>query len=153
MAKLTQGDKAPTFKLLDQDENVVKLGDFKGKKLLVYFYPRANTSGCTKQSCSVSEALPRLGELGIDAVGISPDTPRKQKNFDEKYDLGFPLLSDEDHKVAEKFGAWGTKMMYGKKKEGIIRSSFLIDEKGRIVDAWYKVKPNDTVPKAVDAAG
>ena len=151
MAKLEKGDSAPDFSLLDQEGKEVKLGDFKGRKLLVYFYPRANTPGCTKQSCSVSEALPRLGDLGIDAVGMSPDTPRKQKSFDEKYGLGFPLLSDEDHAVAEAFGAWGMKTSFGKKKEGIIRSSFLIDEEGRIIGAWYKVKPDDTVPKARDA--
>ena len=152
MSKLKKGDQAPELGLLDQDENEVKLGDFKGKKLLVYFYPRANTPGCTKQSCSVSESMPRLGELGIDAVGISPDTPQKQKNFDEKFNLGFPLLSDQDHAVAEAYGAWGIKTSFGKKKEGIIRSSFLIDEEGLIVDAWYKVKPDDTVPKATEAA-
>ena len=153
MTKLEPGKKAPAFNLKDQTGKKVKLSDFKGKKLLVYFYPRANTPGCTKQSCSVSESLPKLDKLKIAAVGISPDTPEKQKNFDDKFGLGFPLLSDEDNKVAKAYGAWGTKTSFGKKREGIIRSSFLMDEAGRIVQSWYKVKPDDTVPKALEAVG
>jgi peroxiredoxin Q/BCP len=151
MTKLARGDKAPSFSLTDQSGKTVKLSSFKGEKLLVYFYPRADTPGCTKQSCAVSEALPRLGEAGVKAVGISPDTPAAQAKFDDKFGLGFPLLSDEDLSVAKAFGAFGIKNMYGKKKEGIIRSSFVIDEKGRIIDAWYKVKPDETVPKALEA--
>jgi peroxiredoxin Q/BCP len=151
MAQLKSGDKAPNFKLSDQDGNTVKLSDFKGKKLLLFFYPKANTSGCTKQACSVRDAVPDLTRTGIAGVGISPDKPDKQKKFDEKHELGFPLLSDEDHKVALAYGAWGEKKMYGKTYEGIIRSSFLIDEKGKIIGAWYKVKPLDTVPKAQKA--
>jgi thioredoxin-dependent peroxiredoxin len=148
MSALKAGDKAPNFKLKDQNGTVVKLGDFKGKKLLIYFYPKADTSGCTKQACSVRDAEPDLTSLGIAAVGISPDPPEKQKKFDAKYGLGFPLLSDEDHAIASAYGAWGEKKMYGKAYEGIIRSSFLIDEKGKIIEAWYKVSPTDTVPKA-----
>jgi peroxiredoxin Q/BCP len=152
MTKLEAGKKAPPFSLQNQNGETVKLADFKGKKLLVYFYPRANTPGCTKQSCSVSESLPKLSKLALAVVGISPDTPEKQKNFDNKFKLGFPLLSDVDNKVAKAYGAWGTKTSFGKKREGIIRSSFLIDEKGRIVQSWYKVKPDDTVSKALEAA-
>lgn len=151
MAQLKPGDKAPTFSLKAQDGATIKLSQFKGRKLLVFFYPRANTSGCTKQSCSVRDAKNELSGLGIDAVGISPDLPEKQKSFDEKHDLGFPLLSDPEHAVAERYGAWGEKNMYGKKVQGIIRSSFLIDERGRIVQASYKVKPDQTVPKAMAA--
>jgi len=99
----------------------------------------------------VSAALPELDKLGIAAVGISPDPPDKQQKFDEKHTLGFPLLSDADHAVAERYGAWGTKKSYGKTSEGIIRSSFLIDEQGKILGAWYKVRPDDTVPKALAA--
>jgi thioredoxin-dependent peroxiredoxin len=148
MPNLKPGEKAPYFKLKDQNGNTVSLADFKGKKLLLYFYPKADTSGCTKQACSVRDAEPDLSQAGIAAVGISPDKPDKQKKFDDKYGLGFPLLSDEDHSVAKAYGVWGEKKMYGKSYEGIIRSSFLIEEKGKIIQAWYKVSPADTVPNA-----
>lgn len=145
MSKLKSGDKAPQFTLLDQHENKVKLTDFKGRKVLLFFYPKASTSGCTKQSCQVSEALPQLKKQKIAALGISPDAPAKQLKFDDKYSLGFPLLSDADHKVAVKYGAWGKKKLYGREYEGIIRSAFVIDEKGKIEAVRYKVKPLDTV--------
>ena len=151
MAKLGTGDKAPTFALLDQNGTKVKLSDFKGRKLLLYFYPKANTPGCTTQSCSVSQHLDALGRANVAAVGISPDAPEDQKKFDDKYNLGFPLLADTDHAVAEAYGAWGEKSSFGKKKVGIIRSSFLIDETGTIIGAWYKVKPEDTVPNALSS--
>ncbi|MBI5251441.1 MAG: thioredoxin-dependent thiol peroxidase [Desulfomonile tiedjei] len=151
MPNLKAGDKAPSFKLKDQSGKTVSLADYKGKKLLLYFYPKADTSGCTKQACSVRDAEPDLSQAGIAAVGISPDKPEKQKKFDDKYSLGFPLLSDEDNSVAKAYDAWGEKKMYGKSYEGIIRSSFLIDEKGKIVQAWYKVSPADTVPNAKKA--
>jgi thioredoxin-dependent peroxiredoxin len=151
MAVLKAGDKAPNFKLKDQDGKPAKLGDFKGKKLLVYFYPRADTPGCTKQACSIRDAEPDLTGAGVAAVGISPDSPEKQKKFADKHGLSFPLLSDEDHAVAEAYGAWGEKKMYGKTSMGIIRSSFLVDEKGKLLGVWYKVKPEQTVPKAREA--
>jgi peroxiredoxin Q/BCP len=151
MAKLKAGDKAPSFKLMDQSGKTVRLSDFKGKKVLVYFYPKADTPGCTKQACSVRDAGPDLEVDGVAAIGISPDKPEKQKQFDEKYGLGFPLLSDQDHSVAKVYGAWGTKKMYGKSYEGIIRSSFLINEKGIILQAWYKVSPADTAPNVSKA--
>jgi len=152
MAKLEKGADAPDFELEDQDGNRVRLIDFRGKKLLVYFYPRADTLGCTKQACSIRDSRADLRKAGIAFLGMSPDTPDKQKKFDEKYQLDFPLLADTDHRVAEAFGAWGEKSMYGKKKMGIIRSSFLIDEEGKILDRWYSVKPLDTVSKALKAA-
>jgi thioredoxin-dependent peroxiredoxin len=139
---LSAGDKAPAFTLLDQDGNKVKLSDFKGRKVLVYFYPKADTPGCTTQSCGLRDVLGDIGDTAV--VGISPDKPEKQKRFDDKYGLGFPLLADEDHAVAEKFGAWGEKSMYGKKYLGIIRSAFLIDEKGKVAEAWPKISPKDT---------
>ncbi len=151
MAKLTKGDKAPFFNLTDQDGKKVKLSDFKGKKLLLYFYPKANTGGCTKQAISVRDAKDNFEQLGVAALGISPDLPDAQKKFDAKHDLSFPLLSDPDHKVADAYGTWGEKSMYGKKYQGIIRSSFLIGQDGKIMDAWYKVSPKDTVPKALKA--
>jgi thioredoxin-dependent peroxiredoxin len=139
---LSAGDKAPAFTLLDQDGSKVKLSDFKGRKVLVYFYPKADTPGCTTQSCGLRDVLGDIGDTAV--VGISPDPPAKQKRFDDKYGLGFPLLADEDHAVAEKFGAWGEKSMYGKKYMGIIRSAFLIDEKGKVAEAWPKISPKDT---------
>lgn len=148
MAELKVADKAPSFSLEDQNGKMVSLADFKGRKLLLYFYPKADTPGCTKQACSVRDAATELAEHNVAAVGISPDAPASQKKFDGKYHLGFPLLSDPDHKVAQAYGAWGKKSMYGKTYEGIIRSSFLIDEKGKIVQVSYKVKPQDTVPDA-----
>jgi peroxiredoxin Q/BCP len=149
MAVLEKGMEAPDFTLQDQDSNTVSLSEQKGKKVLVYFYPKADTPGCTKQACSVRDSQKSLEEKGIVAFGISPDEPGKQKKFDKKYDLGFQLLSDADHAVAEAYGAWGEKSMYGKKYMGIIRSSFLIDEQGKILERWYKVKPQDTVPNAL----
>jgi peroxiredoxin Q/BCP len=151
MARLELGDKAPAFALKDQYGKRISLSDFKGRKLLIYFYPKADTPGCTKQACSVRDAAQDLKKDNIAAVGISPDEPGKQKKFDDKYGLGFPLLSDPDHKAARAYGAWGKKSMYGKTYEGIIRSSFLIDEKGKILQVAYKVKPLDTVPQAQNA--
>lgn len=131
----------------------MRLEDFRGRKLLVYFYPKALTTGCTAQSCSVRDAREDLSGLGVDAVGISPDAPARQAKFDAKHGLGFPLLSDPDHSVAEAYGVWGEKSMYGRKYMGIVRSSFLIDEDGKIAEIWYGVKPKDTVPKALAALG
>jgi peroxiredoxin Q/BCP len=139
---LSPGDKAPAFTLLDQDGNKVKLSDFKGRKVLVYFYPKADTPGCTQQACGLRDVLPKVGDTAV--LGISPDKPAKQKKFDEKYSIGFPLLADEDHAVAEAFDVWTEKSMYGRKYMGILRSAFLIDEKGKIAEAWYKISPKDT---------
>lgn len=148
MPKLTPGDPAPDFELADQHGNLVKLTDFKGRKLLLYFYPKADTPGCTRQACSVRDAREELAALKLAVVGISPNPPPKQQKFNDKYSLNFPLLADADHRVAESYGAWGEKNMYGKKVQGLIRSSFLIDEAGKIIQAWYKVSPEDMVPKA-----
>jgi peroxiredoxin Q/BCP len=145
---LKAGDPAPTFSLLDQAGETVKLSDFAGRKLLVYFYPKADTPGCITQSCAVRDAREALSSLGVDVVGISPDKPGAQSKFDQKFDLGFPLLADTDHAVAEAYDVWGEKTNYGRTYMGIIRSSFLIDEAGRVEQAWYKVAPKDTVPNA-----
>lgn len=151
MAKLNKGEKAPGFVLTDQNDQDVRLEDFKGKKLLLYFYPKADTSGCTKQACSVRDARKNLADLGVEVLGISPDAPGKQKKFDDKYSLGFPLLSDPDHAVAKDYGAWGEKSMYGRKYEGIIRSSLLLDEEGKVIEAWHKISPEKTAPEALKA--
>jgi len=153
MTRLKAGDKAPNFRLKDQDGSIVKLSDYKGRKLLVYFYPRASTPGCTTQSCNVRDARGDFDGLGVDVVGVSPDAPDKQRKFDDKFELGFPLLADEDHAMAEAYGVWGEKSLYGRKFMGIIRSSFLIDEKGKLLGAWYKVSPKNTVPEAMKLLG
>jgi peroxiredoxin Q/BCP len=151
MTKLGTGDDAPPFALRDQHGEIVSLDDFRGRKLLVYFYPEADTPGCTTQSCDVRDHRQELADLGVDVVGISPDEPDKQLAFDEKFSLGFPLLADTDHAVAEAWGTWGEKKLYGKSYIGITRSSFLIDEQGRVQHAWYRVKADQTVPKARQA--
>src|SRR6059036_3377703 len=120
MTQLTAGNRAPAFTLTDQHGKKVKLSDFKGKKVVVYFYPKADTPGCTTQSCALSDAMPDLKKLKAVVLGISPDPPEKQKKFDDKYTLGFPLLADEDHAVASKWGTWGQKTLYGRKFMGII---------------------------------
>ena len=148
---LKPGDKAPAFTLLDQDGNKVKLSDFKGRKVLVYFYPKADTPGCTKQACGLRDVMPKVGDTVV--LGMSPDKPAKQKKFDEKYSLGFPLLADEDHAVAEAFDVWTEKSMYGKKYMGILRSAFLVDEKGKIAEAWYKISPQDTATNLLNSLG
>lgn len=153
MTKLKTGDPAPEFRLTDQFGNMVTNGDFRGRKMLLYFYPKAGTSGCTKQTEAVRDAKSQLNALGVETVGISPDSTALQKKFSDKLALNFSLLSDPDHTVAEAFGVWGEKSLYGKKYHGIIRSSFLVDEEGRILEAWYKVSPADTVPKALKALG
>jgi thioredoxin-dependent peroxiredoxin len=146
---LKQGDKAPDFTLLDQDGNSVNLAGLKGRKVLVYFYPKADTPGCTTQACGLRDVLGDIGDTAV--LGISPDKPDKQKRFDEKYGLGFPLLSDQDHAVAEAYGAWGERSMYGRKFMGIVRSAFLVDEQGKLAEAWPKISPKDTPTKLLAA--
>jgi peroxiredoxin Q/BCP len=148
MGRLEPGDPAPAFTLLDQAGRPHALADHRGRKVLVYFYPKADTPGCTTQACAVRDAREDLAALGVDVLGISPDRPEDQAAFDAKYGLGFPLLSDPDHAVAEAWGVWGERSMYGKTFMGIVRSAFLVDEEGRISHAWYKVAPGETVPKA-----
>lgn len=152
MPVLAVGKKAPAFTLTDQHGRKVRLSDYAARKVVVYFYPKADTSGCTQQACNLRDAMPQLKRLKVAAVlGISPDSPDKQRKFDEKYGLGFPLLSDESHAVAEKYGVWAEKSMYGKKYMGIVRSAFVVDENGRLAGVFYKVSPKDTVPRIMEA--
>ncbi|HUR77839.1 MAG TPA: thioredoxin-dependent thiol peroxidase [Acidimicrobiales bacterium] len=148
---LKPGDKAPAISLTDQHGNTVKLSALKGRKVLVYFYPKADTPGCTQQSCGLRDIVGQIGDTAV--LGISPDKPTKQLKFDEKYGLGFPLLADEDHAVAEAYDVWTEKSMYGRKYMGILRSAFLIDEKGKIAEAWYKVSPKDTPANLLKVLG
>jgi peroxiredoxin Q/BCP len=136
------GATAPAFDLADQNGEKLRLSSLKGRKVLVYFYPKADTPGCTTQACGLRDVLGDIGDTAV--VGISPDEPPKLKKFDDKYSLGFPLLSDPDHATAEKYGVWGEKSMYGKKYMGVVRSAFLVDEKGKIAHAWPKISPKDT---------
>jgi thioredoxin-dependent peroxiredoxin len=145
------GDPAPGFSLLDQHGETVRLEDYRGRKLLVYFYPEADTPGCTAQSCDVRDHRQDLAGIGLDVVGISPDAPEDQLAFDRKYGLGFPLLSDADHDVAERWWTWVRKERGGREWFGILRSSFLVGPDGRIERAWYGVKPKETVPEALAA--
>lgn len=139
---LKTGDKAPNLALFDQNEKKVSLKDFAKKKVLIYFYPKADTPGCTMQSCLLRDIRKDIGKTVI--VGVSPDEPAKQSKFDKKYGLGFTLLSDPEHKVAKAYKVWKKKSMYGREYMGIERSAFLIDEKGKVLHAWYKISPKDT---------
>jgi peroxiredoxin Q/BCP len=149
---LQPGDKAPDFTLLDQRGEPFSLSkSLKQRKAphLIYFYPKADTPGCTQQSCGLRDVAADVGDTVI--VGISPDAPAKQAKFDTKYSLGFPLLADEDHAVAEAFDVWTEKSMYGRKYMGILRSAFLIDATGKIAHAWYKVSPKATAENLLKA--
>ena len=146
---LSPGDPAPDFTLQDQNDETTSLASFQGRKVLVFFYPKADTPGCTTQACGLRDIVGDVGDTAV--IGISPDAPAKQKKFDDKYGLGFPLLADEDHSVAEAYGAWGEKSMYGRKYMGIIRSAYLVDADGTVAQAWPKISPKDT-PKNLLAA-
>jgi peroxiredoxin Q/BCP len=145
--RLEVGDKAPAFSLSDADGKTVKLSDFKGRKVIVYFYPAASTPGCTKQACDFRDSLAQLNEAGLDVVGVSPDKPEKLAKFRDNEGLTFPLLSDPDREVLTAWGAYGEKMMYGKTVQGVIRSTFVVDEKGKIAVAQYNVKAAHTATK------
>ena len=139
---LKTGDKAPAIALLDQHGKKRTLREFAKRKVLVYFYPKADTPGCTQQSCSLSAIKDDIGRTVI--IGVSPDSPARQLKFDGKYNLGFPLLSDEDHAVAKAYKVWKKKSMYGREYMGIERSAFLIDGNGKVIHAWYKISPKQT---------
>ncbi|MBX5483030.1 MAG: thioredoxin-dependent thiol peroxidase [Myxococcaceae bacterium] len=152
---LKAGDKAPAFSLKDASGNTVELADFKGKYVVLYFYPKDMTPGCTQEACDFRDEHAALKKAGAVVLGVSPDSAKSHLKFAEKHGLPFPLLVDEDHAVAEKYGAWGEKSLYGRKFMGIIRSTFLIGPDGRIVEAWPKVKVTghvDEVKAALKAA-
>ncbi len=138
--RLAVGDTAPDFTLADADGNEVSLHDYRGRKVIVYFYPAAATPGCTKQACDFRDSLAELNEAGLDVVGISPDKPAKLATFRDAEQLTFPLLSDPDKAVLQAWGAYGEKTMYGKTVVGVIRSTFVVDEAGKVEVAKYNVK-------------
>ena len=150
MARLEAGDPAPTFTLTDHDGTSVSLADFAGRSVVVYFYPKDDTPGCTKEACQFNENLAAFAAADVAVVGISPDGAEKHTKFREKYQLDLPLLSDPDKSVMEAYGAFGEKMMYGKKVMGVIRSTFLIDEKGMVERAWYSVKADGHAAKVLE---
>ncbi len=151
---LKEGDRVPNFCLKGIDEEGKErefcFGEFRGKKVIIYFYPKDNTPGCTQEACDFRDNLNLLKELGYTVIGVSPDSPSSHRKFKEKYGLNFVLLSDPDKKVAEMFGAYGEKKAYGKVTKGIIRSTFVIDEEGKIVKEWRKVKAKGHVQKVVE---
>jgi peroxiredoxin Q/BCP len=157
MTRLSPGDSAPEFTLPDADGNTVSLSEFRGRKVIVYFYPAAMTPGCTTQACDFRDSLGSLAAAGYAVVGISPDAPDKLAKFRDRDSVTFPLLSDPSHETLEAYGAWGEKTMYGKTVTGVIRSTFVVGEDGRIEIAQYSVKATGHVAKlrrelGVDAA-
>lgn len=147
---LEEGSKAPAFTLLSDEGKKLKLVDFAGTPLVLFFYPADDTPGCTKEACNFRDKAAEFGKLGAKVVGISPDTVESHVKFKKKFKLNFPLLVDEDHQVADKYGVWGEKNLYGKKFMGIIRSTFLIDAKGKIAKVWRNLRVDGHDEKVID---
>jgi thioredoxin-dependent peroxiredoxin len=152
MSEITEGQEAPAFSLPASGGREVSAETLKGRPYLLYFYPKADTSGCTVQACGVQEALPQLGHLGLEVIGVSPDPMKAIEKFAAKYNLTFPLASDADHAVAERYGVWVEKSMYGRKYMGMERSSFLIGADGKVAKIWRKVKPAEHATQVLAAA-
>jgi|ERR1041384_3694862 peroxiredoxin Q/BCP len=150
---LKEGNKAPDFTTTDQDGNKVKLSDFKGQKVVLYFYPKDDTPGCTKEACSFRDSDSVYKKKKIKVLGISPDNEKSHQKFIGKFDLPFTLLTDPEHSIAEKYGAWGEKSMYGKKYMGIFRYTYLIDEQGKIAKIFTKVKVDEHADEVLEAFG
>ena len=148
---LSSGDRAPTLGILDQNGNKVSLAAYKGRRVLVYFYPKADTPGCTEQTCLLRDVARKIGDTAI--IGVSPDDVGRQKKFSDKYKVPFPLLCDVDHVVSERYGVWQEKSLYGRKYMGVVRSAFLIGTTGRVEHAWYKISPKDTPVQLLKAIG
>lgn len=140
MTHLKVGDKAPNFEALDQDGNTIKLSDYKGKKLVIFFYPKASTPGCTAEACNLNDNFKRFESLNYEILGVSADSQKRQSNFKNKYGFEYPLLADEDKSVIEAFGVWGPKKFMGKEYDGIHRTTFVIDENGVLENVIFKVK-------------
>ncbi len=149
--KLEPGMPAPDFETVDDQGRPVRLSDFRGQKVVLYFYPKDDTPGCTKQACSFRDNHAVLQEKGAVVLGVSPDGVESHRKFKEKHHLPFPLLVDPDHRIAELYGVWGERSLYGRKFMGIQRSQFVIDEEGTLLDVKYGIRPKDSVPRALKA--
>ena len=147
---LKKGDQVPDFKGINQDGNKISYQDYKGKKLVVFFYPKASTPGCTSEACNLNDNLDALQAKGYQVVGVSADSVKRQKNFAEKYGFKYPLIADEDKSIINAFGVWGPKKFMGKEYEGINRTTFLIDENGKIERVIEKVKTKDHANQILD---
>jgi peroxiredoxin Q/BCP len=145
------GTQAPDFTLPSDADEQLTLSSLKGKPVVLFFYPKDDTTGCTKEACSFRDALPRFDEMNATILGISPDSTKSHRKFKEKYQLPYTLLADEDHAVAEQYGVWGEKSMYGRKYMGILRTTFVIDAKGTIARVFEKVKPEDHATEVAEA--
>jgi peroxiredoxin Q/BCP len=148
MAELKVGDTAPDFETVNEDGEQVSLKDLRGKRVVLYFYPKDNTSGCTAQACAFRDSYPQIEGANAVVLGVSPDSAKSHQGFKSKFDLPFPLLIDQDHAIAEKYDVWREKSMYGRKYMGILRSHFVIDEQGKLADVQYNVKATESASKA-----
>ena len=151
MTTLKAGDKAPDFKALDEQGNTVELSDYSGKKLVVFFYPKASTPGCTAEACDLNDNFDRFQAKGYEILGVSADSAKRQSNFKNKYGFKYPLLADEDKAVIQAFGVWGPKKFMGKEYDGIHRTTFIIDENGTIEEVITKVKTKAHATQILDA--
>lgn len=149
--ELKVGDKAPSFKLKNQDGKIISLSDLKGKPIVLYFYPKDDTSGCTKEACNFRDEFPKFGKMKAEIIGVSADTVESHKKFAQKYKLPFNLLSDEKKEIVAKYGVWQEKSMYGRKYMGIVRTTFIIDPYGKISKIFYKVKVDNHNQEVMEA--
>ena len=150
MTTLKIGEPAPDFRLPADNGTTVSLADFRGKKVILYFYPKDDTPGCTSQACGFRDAYPQIEEKNAVVIGVSPDSVKSHQKFKTKYDLPFLLVADEDHQLAEAYGVWGEKSMYGKRYFGIERTTFLINQTGKIIAVWRKVKVKNHVQEIIE---
>lgn len=153
MSEIQVGQAAPEFATLTDRGETVRLSDYRGKRVVLYFYPKDDTSGCTSQACGFRDNYIEIEEKNAVVLGVSPDGVKSHQKFRTKYDLPFTLLVDEDHAISEAYGVWQEKSMYGKKYMGVVRSHFVIDENGKIADVQFKVSPQDSVSRALEALG
>jgi peroxiredoxin Q/BCP len=153
VSELKAGDPAPDLETVNENGDKVSLKALRGKRVVLYFYPKDNTTGCTAQACAFRDAYPQIEDKNAVVLGVSPDSAKSHQSFKSKFNLPFPLLIDQDHKIAEAYGVWREKSMYGRKYMGILRSHFVIDEQGKLADVQYNVKATDSATKALASLG